>query len=582
MAALPTDEGARVTPEAGRRHLAGLCLVTLLGVFAYAYGLGGPHIPKNGDEYAYEHITRLTAGSGTLLPLRSDIPALRNTKPPLLFWQGIASTNGGRDWTLARLRYPSVVYTLLTAALVFAVGLRLSGRPETGLRALVVFLAFFSTYRYGRPFLTNAPEVFWLFLPFAALLLRPRGVAGSRALAPVLVGVPIGLALLYKSFALVVPAGLALTWWHLRSRDGRLATFVAKDAWRIALAMAIALAMFASWFALDPDPANVWRDFVLRENAGKFDQPGGYLPRLLWGSSSLWSLALGYPLNAGLLFFPVLALFVVAWRRRAEQSEGEARLWILVVTFLLVYSVPSQRSSRYLLPAMPALAVLLALGWQRLGRWLFVTSLAATATVLALLGVLSLRLHQAMPGLRPHPAVDGCLLGAAGAVVLAGLLVPALTRSLALAAVFLAYLSFALLVRPFDGPAGQYEPRARAHARGREVWVPYDFVAKEERYRFLLPGANVVGYREERRPAAPEPMPRGTLVALQVPLHGDACAGCTVVGRRLDIRGRQTAAELRDVLDGRVSPALFVEELLVETPGAETGPSTTGNAASPR
>ncbi len=231
---------------------------------------------------------------------------------------------------------------------------------------------------------------------------------------------------------------------------------------------------------------------------------------------------------------------------------------------------------------MPALAVLLALGWQRIARWPFVTSLVATAVVLTLLGVLSLRLQQAMPGLQPHPAVDAFLLGAAGGVVLVGLLVPALTRSLALAAVFLAYLSFAHLSRPFDGPAGQYDPQAQARARGREVWVPYDFVAKEERYRFLLPGARVVGYREARRPAAPEPMPRGTLVAVQVPLRGEACAGCTVVGRRLDVRGRQTAAELRDILAGRISPALFVEELLVETPGTETGPSTPGGTASPR
>jgi 4-amino-4-deoxy-L-arabinose transferase-like glycosyltransferase len=579
VAAPPTDEGAPVTPEAGRRHLAGLCVVALLAVFTYFCGLDGQHIPKNGDEYAYEHITRLTAGSGTLLPLRSDIPALRNTKPPLLFWQGIASTNGGRDWTLVRLRYPSVVYTLLTAALVFAVGFRLSGRLETGLRALIVFLAFFSTFRYGRPFLTNAPEVFWLFLPFALLLLGRPAVASARTL-PVLAGVPIGLALLYKSFVLVVPAGLALAWWHLRFRDGRFAIFMARDAWRIALAMAIALAMFAAWFALDPNPGAVWRDFVLRENAGKFDLPGGYLPRLVWGSSSLWSLALGYPLNAGLLLFPVLTLFVLAWRRRAEQSESEALLWILVVVFLVVYSVPSQRSSRYLLPAMPALAVLLALGWPRIGRWAFVTSLVATAVVLALLGVLSVRLEQVLPGLRPHPAVDWCLLGGAGAVVLVGLLVPDLTRSLALAAVFLAYLSFAHLLQPFDGPTGQYDERAQALARGREVWVPYDFVAKEEGYRFLLPGARVVGYREERRPAAPEPMPGGTLVAVQVPLHGDACPGCTVVGRRLDIRGRQTAAEIRDILAGRVSPALFVDELLVETPGPER--STAGDAASPR
>ena len=72
-------------------------LATLLAVFTYFYGLDSQYIPKNGDEYPYEHITRLTAGSGHLLPLQSQLDNMRNTKPPLLFWQGIAST----DWASA-------------------------------------------------------------------------------------------------------------------------------------------------------------------------------------------------------------------------------------------------------------------------------------------------------------------------------------------------------------------------------------------------------------------------------------------------------------------------------------------------
>src|SRR5260370_32854710 len=101
-------------------------LVTALAVVTYFFGLDSQHIPKNGDEYPFEHITRLTASSGELLPLRSELPNMRNTKPPLLFWQGIVSTNWGRDWTLWRLRYPSLVYTLLTALLVFLLALELS------------------------------------------------------------------------------------------------------------------------------------------------------------------------------------------------------------------------------------------------------------------------------------------------------------------------------------------------------------------------------------------------------------------------------------------------------------------------
>ena len=92
-------------------------LAALLAVFTYFYGLDSQHIPKNGDEYPYEHVTRMTAASGHWLPLQSELPEMRNTKPPLLFWQGITSTNWGQRWTLWNLRWPSVIYTLLTAGL---------------------------------------------------------------------------------------------------------------------------------------------------------------------------------------------------------------------------------------------------------------------------------------------------------------------------------------------------------------------------------------------------------------------------------------------------------------------------------
>ena len=423
--------------DTGRR-LAGYGLLSLLAVFTYLYGLDSQHIPKNGDEYPYEHITRLTAESGRLLPLQSELPGMRNTKPPLLFWQGIASTGWGRRWTLWNLRLPSVVYTLLTALLVFLLGSRLSGRLGTGVVAGLSFLAFFSTYRYGRPFLTNPPEVFWLFLPFFALLYWRKAAAASRFAFPVLAGVAIGLGLLYKSFALVVPVGLGLAGWYLHSREGRLATFLVRDSWKVLITLSVSLALFGAWFLLDPDPGAVWREFVMGENLGKFDRPGGYLPRLLWGSSSLWGLALGYPLNAGLLFFPVVALFVDAWRRRGELSAGEGGLWIWVLSLFLVFAVPSQRSSRYLLPAMPALAVLLGLGWRRIPRWALALSLLASAAVMAAIAFLSLRLQNAVPGPPLFPVAHWAFLAAAGAVVLAALGVPVLTRPTVHAAVFLA------------------------------------------------------------------------------------------------------------------------------------------------
>jgi 4-amino-4-deoxy-L-arabinose transferase-like glycosyltransferase len=570
-----------LTAGDARWRLAGYVLVTLLATFTYFYGLDSQHIPKNGDEYPYEHITRLTAGSGALLPLRSNLPNMRNTKPPLLFWQGIASTEWGRDWTLWSLRYPSVVYTLLTALLVFVLGFKLSGGPGTGFRAMLSFLAFFSTYRYGRPFLTNPPEVFWLFLPFFALLYwRPAGFS-SRFVFPLLMGVAVGIALLYRSFALVLPVGLGLAWWYLRFRGYRVAAFLAKDAGKVAFTMSIALAIFASWFLLDPDPQSVWKEFVVGENLGRLDLHG-YPSRLLWGGSSIWSLVLGYPLNAGLLAFPVMALFLIAGRRRGELSDGEKLLWIWILVLFLAFSLPSPRSSRYLLAAMPALAVLLAIGWQRIGRWVFALSLLLTAAVIVAIALLSLRLQYAMPGLRPYPTAYWALPAGAGAIVLLGLFVPALTRAVVHAGVLLAYLSFGAFLRPFDGPLGHYDAGAQRYAQGRDVWVPYDFIAKDERYRFLLPGANVHGYREERGLPVTELVARYPLVAVPVPLQSLACETCTIVGRRLDIRGRQTAAELAEILKGKVSPHLFVEELLIEARGAGPASTLAGGAASPR
>ncbi|KPK09802.1 MAG: hypothetical protein AMJ68_11170, partial [Acidithiobacillales bacterium SG8_45] len=72
--------------------------LVLLAVIAYLYSLGSLTIPNIGDEAPYFQITRLTAESGHWLPLKAA-EGLDNTKPPMLFWQGIVSTNWGKDWS---------------------------------------------------------------------------------------------------------------------------------------------------------------------------------------------------------------------------------------------------------------------------------------------------------------------------------------------------------------------------------------------------------------------------------------------------------------------------------------------------
>ena len=541
-------------------------LAALLAIFVYFFGLDGQHIPKNGDEYPYEHIARLTAASGHFLPLQSELFEMRNTKPPLLFWQGIVSTNWGADWTLWHLRYPSVIYTLLTALLVFLLGWRLSREPAKGMIGALAFLAFFSTYRFGRPFLTNPPEVFWLFLPFF-ILLYWRSTAFASRFVPLLLGVVIGIGLLYKSFALLLPVGLGLAWWYLRQRNYRIIPFLREDVWRLALVALISLAIFSLWFVLDPQPQAIWQEFVVKENAGKFDpQSASYFSKLIWGASSIWVLALGYPLNAGLLAFPVFGLMISAVRQRNQLSDVEKMLWIWLLVMLFVFSLPSQRSSRYLLAAMPALAVLCALGWARIGRGWFAITLGVVAVVVAGLGYLSFRLQGAMPDVDLYPVLYWLLLAATLIFALTALLRPALTRPGVSVAVLLVFLSLAAFLRPFDGVLGNYSSETQRRMAGAEVWVPYDFNAKYELYRFLLPGAAIQGYREEREQNLAALASRYPVFAVRVPLGTNACKGCRILGERLDLRGRHTEAELAEILRGKVFENLFLKEMLIESP----------------
>ncbi|MES2770953.1 MAG: phospholipid carrier-dependent glycosyltransferase [Pseudomonadota bacterium] len=574
------------------RYLA----ATALAVFVYCFALDGQHIPKNGDEYPYVHITRMTAESGHLLPLQSALPGMRNTKPPLLFWQGIASTDWGQSWTLFNLRYPSLIYTGLTGLLVFLLAWRLSANPAQGFIALLSFLAFFSSYRFGRPFLTNPPEVFFLFLPFFILLYWRKAAFDSRAL-PFLLALIIGIGLLYKSFALLLPVGLALAWWYLHQRAYRVRAFIVADVWKLALIALLALSLFSLWFLLDPQPQAIWQEFVVQENVGKLDQastPGAYWLKFFWGSSSLWTMLLGYPLNAGLLAFPVLALLCGLYKRRATLSEAEKLLCILLFVFVLVFSLPSQRSSRYLLVAMPALAVLCALGWRYVQSLWFALSLCLVLLVLAGLAYLSWRLALTLPGVALYAAPHWLLLAASAVFAVIALGRPSLIQVGSCIAVLLSFLSLASFLRPFEGDLGRYSVATQASLSGQKVYAPYDFNAKDEAYRFLLPGALIVGYREESEPVegaasvTPQRLRLSTLrqrypqlfaaqraaapealhLIVRMPLGTLPCTSCRLIATRLDVRGRQSPQALQAILRGQVLANLFVQEMLLEVPSS--------------
>jgi len=460
-------------------------------------------------------------------------------------------------------------------------GRKLTGKLETGFIAALTFLAFFTTYRFGRPFLTNSPEVFWIFLPFFVLLYW-RQTFESRFVIPLLLGICIGIGFLYKSFALALPVSLGLTGWYLHQRQYRVAKFLKQDALKVAIAVSVAVATFAMWFVIDPNPQAVWNEFVVGENVGKFDPHGpGYLEKLLWGGSSIWSYVLAFLTNPGLLTFPVVSLFFVAFQRRGQLSNEEKLLWIWIAVMFLSFALPSQRSGRYLLAAMPAVALLCALNWQQISRKAFITSLVLTGALIVGITYLAVRLQAEMPDVQLYSPTFWMLIAGAVILTLLAIAVPTLTRPGVNVVALLVLLCFAAFLRPFDGALGNYSAEARQYASGKDVGVPCNFRAMDEGYRFMLPGAEIRGYSEDQNLSASELAVRYPLFAMQLELidstQNGGCAKCKIIGQRLDIRGRQSSAELKAMLlEGKVFQHLFVREILMESPsGAKVMPEQT-------
>ncbi len=548
-------------------------LILLLSIFTYLYGLDSRFAPKNGDEYPYMHIVRMTAQTGQWLPLQSEMEGLKNTKPPLLFWEGIASTHWGESWSLFSLRWPSVLYTALTAFFLFLAVRRFSAHSRTGVLAALVWLSFFSSYRYGRPFLTDPGEVFWLSLPFMALLYWGRAAFNSKMYFPLFAALCFGLALLSKSFAYIVPASFALGLYYWRWREWSIGDLVKRDLYKLILIAVLALGVFSLWFVLDPHPEAIWREFVLGENAGKFEaRSSNYILDLLRGGDSIWMLALTTLANAGLFIFVLLSTLGQMWRERRFMSLEASLLLLLIFAFFLVFSLPSQRSGRYLLPVMPAFAALIAMHWDRLPLWGFRLALLLQLLVLVVLcwigGNLQLSQFLGNAGAWVYPFDHWALMAISLVLTLLGLLSQKRCKSLALAGCFLVYCALTSSLAPLEAALGRYKVETIEAVAGKDVWIPCDYRAKDEEYRLLLPGAQLHGYPSQDATNVSELLATYPLVAVQVPLGSEPviCETCALVGKRMEMRARHSDSEIWAMIMGQVGEHLFVDEYLVSTP----------------
>jgi 4-amino-4-deoxy-L-arabinose transferase-like glycosyltransferase len=571
-----------------------LAFVIALG---YLFQLGGDHIPRNGDELVYAHIARLTAESGNWLPLVSSYDFMRNTKPPLLFWQAMVAGGWGDHWILFNLRLPSVLYLWATALMVGLLARRvvnsqsphLNPLPEgeetsrgvrEGAIAAIVFLSFFSTYRYSRPYLTSAPETFWLLGVFFAIAWSPVKLLASTWKFPLIAGIAIGIACLYKSFAMVAPVGLglALCYQTISARKAPWQIFrpgIVSDGFKVAGICTLALAVFGLWFALDPLPGEVWREFVVGENAGKFKSSPGYFKVAFSGNGGVLVILTGYFVNAGLLFPLAVGAAWTAWRSYrlgSTVSDAEKIMWLWLLALALVFMLPNQRSARYLIPAMPAVAVLIAIYWQRMARMWFVMTLVFCILGALGMGLIAMGAVRAMQDSSVYSPLFWLLLGLIVLASLAGMFKKKWTYAITAASGFAVLFLLAWTTAPLNGELGRYKPSTVALLQGQTVSVPNNFNGQFERYQFIMPGVKVVAYD------APQPVDykdvdtllktsRYALVARRI---GQApCTNCRIIDARWDLRSRQDPSEGTWAALKTPETFWYAKEYLVEKPASQ-------------
>ncbi|MGW8323551.1 MAG: hypothetical protein ACWGSD_18560, partial [Thermodesulfobacteriota bacterium] len=243
-----------------------------------------------------------------------------------------------------------------------------------------------------------------------------------------------------------------------------------------------------------PYPEKILSQFLMKENVGKFNL-AHFWTGLYSGSYALWRLWLGDFANAGLYAVVLLGLVIDTVRRRKRLAPHEKQLWLYVLGFLIIYSIPTQRQENYILPTCAALSVLLALRWQALPAVWFRITLVVAAFLFAVTFWLQWEVEHAFGArlfswknyLVPFLLLSLSLFSLAR-IEVGRFLLPLIALG--------ALLTASLFLDPFSR---KYSEAARAELRGKTVYFPSrPFLTKHELYRFILPGANVVGYTRLR------------------------------------------------------------------------------------
>ncbi len=330
--------------------LAGLWLLLLL--LAALRPLAVP------DEGRYGEVGRWMLQSGDwLTPRLNGIPFFH--KPPFLYWLEATSLASFGINELALRLVPALHVGLMLVALYLAAR-TIGGEPLARRCALVLgtSLAFLLGGQY-----INHDMLVATWIGVAIWCFAFAFMAGEKpdAMLARLGFVACALGMLSKGLIGIALPGLVLLVWLLWTRQLRKVLYL---PWLSGLALFAVIAL--PWFVLAQQKYPQLFNYMF------IDQQFNRYTAATYNNPQPWWF---YLASVFLLLFPWLFFALAGWRQ-TDKTAGSAvamlparpwlsLCWIWAGVIIVFFSVPHSKLIGYVLPVMPALALLSALGWQR-------------------------------------------------------------------------------------------------------------------------------------------------------------------------------------------------------------------------
>jgi 4-amino-4-deoxy-L-arabinose transferase-like glycosyltransferase len=354
--------------------LAGLALF-----FLYLFGLTRTGL-LSADEPRYAAVGQAMAATGDwVTPRLWGQPWFE--KPALLYWMTATGFKLGLNQDLA----PRLPVAL--ASIAFLIFYWMYVRRQFGESVAFHASAFLATsvgwLAYSRVAVTD--------LPMSACFAVSMLLAGTN---PIVAGLFLGLAILAKG---LVPLALFLpAVWYLRQQPGRI-------AWTLGIALAVA----APWYIV-VTVRNGWpfiNEFFVKHHFARFATGALLHERPFWFYGPVLAAAV----------FPWTSLLVGLCRRSLYRGPVERFLLAWVLFGFVFFSVSRNKLPGYVLPLLPALAILMALGFAKMrdARW----ALSVSGALLGLVPAIAGALPQALVEGASHTRLNlnfSCIIIAAG------------------------------------------------------------------------------------------------------------------------------------------------------------------------